>query len=349
MWLDKAVDYTETIMATIIQEYPNDLRHTMRDADDRPTPREIHPAFYGSFDWHSCVEMHWAVVRLMRLAPERLPLDDIRAVLNAHFNPDALATEADYLAEHPGFSRPYGQGWALALVAELQLWEDDLYAQHWAAAAARLGETIAANLVAWLPKLTYPVRHGVHPNTAFGLSRALPYARSRPELGLAEAIEAAARRWFIDDVDYPAAWEPSGADFLSPALTEADLMAAVLPGEEFAAWFDRFVPALPDSLTAPATVSDTTDGQLAHLPGLNFSRAVCFKRIARALPDGHAMVTVLRDAATAHDAAALPYATGGDYMTEHWLAAYAVMSLSEDSAAQDSLADSAAEDSSADV
>jgi hypothetical protein len=329
MWLDKAGDYAQTILSTIVQEYPNDLRHTLRDADDRPTPREIHPAFYGSFDWHSCVEMHWALVRLMRLAPERLPLDEIRTVLNAHLNADALAREADYLAERPGFSRPYGQGWALALVHELQSWEDDLYAGHWASAAARLGETVAAGFVEWLPKLTYPVRHGVHPNTAFGLSRALPYARSRPDLGLLAAVEEAARRWFADDTDYPAGWEPSGADFLSPALTEAELMAGVLPADEFAGWFDRFLPALPAALTGPATVSDTTDGQLAHLPGLNFSRAMCFKRIARALPADHDLVGPMREAAAAHDAAALPFATGGDYMTEHWLACYAVMSLSE--------------------
>jgi hypothetical protein len=329
MWLDRADGYARTILSTITQEYPNDLRHTMRDADDRPTPREIHPAFYGSFDWHSCVEMHWALVRLLRLAPDRLPVDEIRSVLNAHLNPDALAQEADYLDAHPGFSRPYGRGWALALVHELASWEDDLYARHWAAAAARLGETVAANLVDWLPKLTYPVRYGFHNNTAFGLSRSLPYARSRPDSGLADAIEAAARRWFTDDADYPAGWEPSGSDFLSPALTEAELMAAVLPGEEFAAWFDRFLPDLPPALAEPAIVSDTTDGQLAHLPGLNFSRAMCLKRIARAVPDGHPRRAGLLDAATAHDEAAMPYATGGDYMTEHWLACYAVMSRSE--------------------
>jgi hypothetical protein len=328
MWLDKAGDYARTILATITQEFPNDLRHTMRHPDDRPLPREVHPAFYGSFDWHSCVEMHWALLRLLRLAPDKLPLDEVRQVLNAHLTADGLALEANYLSEHPGFSRPYGQGWALTLVHELQTWdEDDPWGAHWADAAARLGETVAANFVTWLPTLTYPVRHGVHPNTAFGLSQALPYARSKPHTELAEAIEEAARRLYGEDADYPARWEPSGADFLSPALTEAELMAAVLPAEEFTDWYARFLPELPASLTEPPVVSDTSDGQLAHLAGLNFSRARCFKRIATALPEGHERRAELLDAAHAHDEAGLPWATGGDYMTEHWLAAYAVMSL----------------------
>jgi hypothetical protein len=333
-WRERAGDYARTILSTITTEYPNDLRHPMTGPDDRPTPREIHPAFYGSFDWHSCVEMHWALVRLLRLAPDRVPVDEIRAVLSAHLIPDALAVETRYLVDHPGFSRPYGRGWVLTLVHELLLAEEP-YAEQWAAAALPLGEAVAANFVTWLPKLTYPVRYGYHNNTAFGLCRALPYARMRPATGLAEAIEEAARRWFADDVDYPAAWEPSGSDFLSPALTEAELMAAVLPGEEFASWFDAFLPALPpsqalpSSLAEPAIVSDTTDGQLAHLPGLNFSRASSLKRIASALPADSPRRGELLKSAAVHDEAALPYATGGDYMTEHWLACYAVLSLAD--------------------
>jgi hypothetical protein len=322
-WLERAGDYARTALSTITTEYPNDLRHLMTGPDDRPTPREAHPAFYGSFDWHSCVEMHWALARLLRLAPDLLPVDEVRAVLSAHLIPDALAVETQYLVDRPGFSRPYGRGWVLALVHELHL-ADDPFAQHWAAAALPLGEAVAANFAAWLPKLTYPVRYGFHNNTAFALCRALPYARMRPASGLAEEIETAARRWFTADTDYPARWEPGGSDFLSPALTEAELMAAVLPPDEFAAWFDAFLPELPPPLTTPAIVSDTTDGQLAHLPGLNFSRAASLKRIAAALPDR----ADLLDIAARHDEAAAPYATGGDYMTEHWLVAYALLSLS---------------------
>ncbi|GIJ50495.1 hypothetical protein Val02_73810 [Virgisporangium aliadipatigenens] len=313
-------DLARTALGTVLREYPNDLRHLMNGPDDRPTPRQVHPAFYGSFDWHSCVEMHWVAARLLRLAPEEVPAGEIRAVLDAHLTAENLAAETAYLVARPGFSRPYGRGWALTLVHELR-------DTPWGPAAAPLGEAVADGLARWLPRNEFPVRYGFHNNGAFALCRSWDYAVAHPGSGLREAIEDAARRWFASDENYPAAWEPGPSDFLSPALTEAELMSLVLPADEFVAWFDRFLPAVPPVLATPVTVSDPTDGQGAHLAGLNYSRARGFKAVTAALPADHPRTAELLASAEAHDRAAEPFATGGDYMVEHWLAAYAVLSL----------------------
>lgn len=327
---NRAAEWADVALANIDREYPNDLRHTLTGPTDRPLPHAIHPAFYGSYDWHSCVEMHWLLVRLLRTAPEAVPQGRIRAALDVHLSPEALAVEAAYVAERAGWERPYGWGWALTLAHELTSW-DDPDAARWAAAMRPLADALGRQFRAWLPKATYAVRHGVHTNSAFGLSRALPYARLR-EPKLAEAIRAAALRWFVDDVDYPGGYEPSGADFLSPALTEAELMAAVAPPADFAGWLGRFLPELaagrPAALFTPAEVSDPTDGQIAHLHGLNLSRAWCWRRLAETLPDDDPRVPVLRAAVQAHADASLDVATGSDYMVEHWLAAYAVLLVS---------------------
>lgn len=312
--------YAETILAAVRQEYPNHLRHVMDGPDDRPTPRALHPAFYGCFDWHSAVEMHWALARLLRLVPAATPAAAVAAVLDEHLSPAGLAVEAAYFADRPGFERPYGQGWLLTLAAELRSWP---YADRWSAAVEPLAARIAAVLVDWLPKLTYPVRDGAHQNTAFGLARAWAY----DDGPLRAAIEVAARRLYLSDRDYPAAWEPGGGDFLSAALTEAELMALVLPPPEFEAWFAGFLPVVPDSLCTPALVSDPTDGQIAHLHGLNLYRAYAFRRLAAVLAPSDPRRSIMLDAATAHADAALPHVVGGDWMTEHWLAAYAVLLL----------------------
>lgn len=325
----RAADWAGVGLANIRREYPNDIRHTMRGPDDRPRPREIHPAFYGSFDWHSCVEMHWMLVRLLRAVPEVLPQAPLRAALDAHLTPGALATEAEYVAQRGYWERPYGWGWALMLAHELATW-DDPDARRWTAAIRPLGDAVSARFLEWLPKAVHPVRHGVHGNSAFGLSLALGYARaSEPEL--LAAIDHAARRWFAADVDYPGEYEPSGSDFLSPALTEAQLMAELLDPAEFAGWLDRFLPDLagsrPKALFAPVDVSDPSDGQIAHLHGLNLSRAWCWRRLAESLPRDDPRVPVLRGAVRRHADASLDQAAGSDYMVEHWLAAYAVLLL----------------------
>ena len=262
---------------------------------------------------------------------------EIRAALDRQFTAAGLAVEA--APPCPAGSglrpkRPYGWGWALALVHETAAW-DDPDAGRWAAAMAPFAEALTGRFLDWLPKATYPVRHGLHPNSAFGMSRALPYARLRARAGdpaLLDAIMAKARAWFGADTDYPGRYEPSGHDFLSPALTEAELMARVLPPAEFPAWLDRFLPGItagqPAALFTPAVVSDSSDGQISHLHGLNASRAWCWRRIAASLPDGDPRTGPALAAAVRHADAALPHVVGDDYMVEHWLACYAVLLLS---------------------
>ena len=312
--------FATTIVTAIRQEYPNDLRHRMDGPADRPTPREVHPAFYGCYDWHSAVEMHWALVRLLRHCPH-LVGPDARATLDAHLTTEALATEAAYFANHRGFSRPYGWGWVFTLAHELADWADDPDAQRWAAAIEPLTTVLSGLLQQWLAIAEYPLRNGAHTNTAFGLARTWPWAQRDP--ALRDSIADAAHRWFADDLDYPAQWEPDGADFLSATLTEAELMALVLPADRFGEWFAGFLPTIPATLLTPVAVSDTSDGQIAHLHGLNLHRAHGLHVLSTALggrPD-------LDHAAAAHLAASLDRVCGDDYMVEHWLAAYAVLAL----------------------
>jgi hypothetical protein len=318
--------WAEVGLANIAREYPNAPGHLTRGPDDRPTPRQAHPAFYGSFDWHSAVEMVWMEVRLLRVAAAALPEARIRSALDEHLNREALEREAGYLAEHPGWERPYGWGWALMLAHELSGLPGE-QARGWAAAMRPLARVISAQLTAWLPKLAYPVRHGTHPNSAFALCRSLGYARAE-EPALAELIGGTARRFFAGDVDYPARYEPSGSDFLSPALTEAELMANLLSPDEFGDWLAVFLPGLADgepaTLFTPVSVTDPSDGQLAHLHGLNLSRAWCWREIAERLPGEDARRNAIRPAIAEHTRASLDAAAGSHYMVEHWLAAYAV-------------------------
>jgi hypothetical protein len=332
---ERADAYVRVALAGITREYPHMPYFVATESADYRTHRERHPAFYGCFDWHSCVEMHWAVVRLLRLFPDAVPAAEARATLDGLLTEENLAVEAAFFArpEHRSLERPYGWGWLLTLQHELATW-DDPDARRWAAAVAPLAAVLTGRLLEWLPKLTYPQRTGVHPNTAFGLSRCLDWATLRAEVGdeaLHAAIVAAAGRWFGDDTDYPAGYEPSGADFLSPALVEAELMSRVLPPGTFPDWLGRFLPGLaegePGALFAPAAVSDPTDGQIAHLHGLNLSRAWAFVALAARLPEGDARIGPLLAGAERHAAASLPHVVGGDYMTEHWLAAYATLLL----------------------
>jgi len=328
-----AAGYARVAMANIGREFPRGAYHEMTGPDDVPRrPAERNPVFYGSYDWHSCVEMHWLLIRLLRAVPEAVPAAEIRALLGRQFAPDAVAAEAEYLAGHVGSGR-YGWAWSLALVHEASSL-GDADGRRWAAALAPLGEAAAGRFLQWLPKATYPERYGVHPNSAFAVSRTLPYARAKAAGGdgrLAEALSAAAMRWFAADADYPGGWEPSGSDFLSPALVEAELMARLLPAGEFARWLAGFLPGIADgepaALFTPAFVSDSSDGFIAHLHGLNASRAWCWRTIADLLPAGDERIGPAIAAAATHAEAALPYVIGDDYMVEHWLAAYAVLLL----------------------
>lgn len=322
--------YARVALTNIATEFPVDVRHVMNAPDDLPRrPRELTPVFFGSFDWHSCVEMHWLLVRLMRVVPDAVPAGEIRAALDRQFTEAALAAEARFMADpYQGpRQRPYGWGWALQLAHDLASW-DDPDARRWSGHFAPLAHTVAGNFRRWFGKATYPIRYGIHPNSAFGLSRALPYARDHdPEL--LDGIVEAAHRWFGADADYPAGWEPSGSDFLSPALTEIELMAQLLPADEFPGWLSAFLPGIaaeePATLFTPAIVSDSTDGQIAHLHGLNASRAYGWRCVAERLPQEDPRVEVALRAMRRHAEAALPHVAGDDYMVEHWLAAYAVL------------------------
>jgi hypothetical protein len=320
-----AETYAAVALANVRREFPAYVVYIAEEPAAPPTSRELHPAFYGSLDWHSCVEMHWVLVRLLRLGLVSDP--EIRRALDENLSTEALGAEAAFFAapQHSFIERPYGWGWLLRLVHELSEWEDD-DAGRWAANLEPLVDVLVGRLLDWLPKADYPVRAGVHPNSAFGLSLALPYAR-KENADLEAAIVEAALRWYGDDVGYPAAWEPSGSDFLSPVLTEAELMQSVLEPAEFVVWFDRLLPELPAALLEPAAVSDPSDGQIAHLHGLNLSRAWCMRRIAEALGEDDARVGLLHEAAERHARASLPFVSGVDYMLDHWLPAYAVLLL----------------------
>ncbi|MFC0547642.1 DUF2891 domain-containing protein [Kutzneria chonburiensis] len=329
--LARAEEFAKVILGNLRREFPNHIRHVMSAPGDMPNrPKDVFPAFYGCFDWHSCVEMHWAVARLLRTAPEQVPVDEIRAVLDEHLTADNIAVETRSFHEFDQHARPYAWGWELRLQHELSTW-DDPDAQRWAANLAPLTEVITAAFTGWLPKATYPDRQGMHFNSAFGLSLALPHAHAlndRGEPTLVQAIAEAAHRWFDGDVDYPARLEPGGADFLSPALCEAELMSNLFGPAEFVQWFDRFLPDISNSgLFTPAVVSDDSDGQIAHLHGLNLSRAWCLLRLAAAIPPGDVRIPAMRAAAAAHARPELDLTSGTDYMVEHWLACYAVLLL----------------------
>ena len=330
---DKASGFARLALKGLGKEYPNKPEHVMAGPGDVKGPRDLHPAFYGSYDWHSSVHGHWMLARLLRLFPDLPEATEIRSVLNGNLTAENLKTEADYFArkESRPFERPYGWAWLLKLAEEVHGW-DDPDARRWSGAIRPLADIIVARYLDFFPKQTYPIRTGVHPNSAFGLAFALDYARAMGDVRLRSLVEERARAYYSDDTDAPAKWEPSGADFFSPSLVEADLMRRVLPPPEFRAWFARFLPGAargePRSLFAPATVTDRADPQLVHLDGLNLSRAWCMRGIASALTEGDPARAALAGAADRHAEAALGHVASGDYAGEHWLASFAVYLLS---------------------
>ena len=327
---DLAARFADLALGHVGREYPNNLDHALSGPGDAATPRALHPIFYGSYDWHSCVHGHWLLARLLRRFPDLRRSADIRALFDAQFTADKVAGECAYFAAPTarGFKRPYGWAWLLKLAVELTLSGEE----RWARALAPLAELLARRFVEFLPLAAYPVRSGAHFNTAFALRLAADYAATAQDEPLAQALGDAARRWYGADADCPAWGEPGGDDFLSPALIEADAMRRLLPAEEFRPWFDRFLPTiaegLPATLFAPASVSDRTDGKIAHLDGLNLSRAWCWRSLAAALPVGDPRRAMMEEAAARHLAAGLPH-LAGDYMGEHWLASFAALALDE--------------------
>jgi hypothetical protein len=330
---ERASAFARLALKGLSKEYPNKPEHVMAGPGDVLSPKALHPAFFGCYDWHSSVHGHWMLVRLLRLFPDMPESNEIRAVLAAHFTAENLKAESAYFArkESKSFERPYGWAWLLKLAEELRGW-DSPDARGWSKNFQPLADVIAERYLDYFPKQTYPIRTGVHPNTAFGLAYAHDYARATDDKHLLALVEERARTYFAADRDVPAGWEPGGADFFSPSLTEADLMRRVLSPADFHAWFAKFLPGAasgePKALFAPAVVTDRTDPQLVHLDGLNLSRAWCMKNIARALPPGDPARAMLDAAAERHAQAALEHVASGDYAGEHWLGSFAVYLLS---------------------
>jgi Protein of unknown function (DUF2891) len=328
----QASAFARLALRGIQKEFPSKPGDVLNDAKDIVAPRFLHPAFYGSYDWHSSVHGHWMLVRLLRVFPALPEAREIRSVLGKQLSAPNLRVEADYFSRpnSQSYERPYGWAWLLKLAEELHAW-DDPQAKEWSKNLKPLADVIAARYVAFFPKQTYPIRSGVHPNTAFGLAFALDYARRVGDRGLVNLIEERSHTYYEKDEQIPARWEPDGADFFSPSLMEADLMRRVLPADRFKPWFDKYLPELGTSashnLLAPAVVTDRTDPQLVHLDGLNLSRAWCMRGIAAALPGNDPAGKVLTESAAKHAEAGLRHVASGDYAGEHWLASFAVYLL----------------------
>jgi hypothetical protein len=319
--LQTAQRFAEAALGHVTREYPHKLDHVMDGPEDVLSPSDLHPIFFGSFDWHSCVHGYWLLMRVRRLYPALPAAGRIDALIEAMITPDKVAGELAYL-DRPytgGFERPYGWAWLLALHREAQRGPDGQVLEP-------LARAFAERFRAYLPKLTYPIRVGTHFNTAFALILALEWAEANDE-ALAGLIRTRAADYYRGDVDCPG-WEPGGDEFLSSALIEALLMRRVLNEGDFASWFAAFLPRIgegqPASLLTPAFVSDRSDGKIAHLDGFNLARAWCWRGIAGALePELAARAQATADA---HLSISLPHVTG-DYMGEHWLATFALLAL----------------------
>jgi hypothetical protein len=325
-----ASNFARLVLAHVEREYPNKLDHVLNGPEDVHGPRALHPIFFGSFDWHSCVHGYWMLATLLRLYPRSAQSAEIRALFDRQLTVANVAAEAAYLAEpmRGGFERPYGWAWLLMLAAELARHETH-DGQRWSATLKPLANVFVARFTSFLPKATYPIRAGAHFNSAFAVALALEYADVVRDKRFGRLLRGRAVAWYANDADCQA-WEPGGDDFLSSALIEAECMRRSLDAERFAPWFDRFLPRIagrePVTLFTPATVSDRTDGKIAHLDGLNLSRAWCWRSLATVWEDKDPRRALALDAAAAHVKASLPH-VAGDYVGEHWLATFALLAL----------------------
>ncbi|GAA0597046.1 DUF2891 family protein [Kribbella sandramycini] len=314
--MEYAASWSAIACEVLETPYPYGAAHASKGPDDVDvTPERLHPAFHGSYDWHSSAHMQWSLVRLLTLAPDQVgprPLE----LLNERLTPEAIATEAAYLRDRPSYERPYGWAWAAMLVA----------AGHDRWPLKPLGDVIADLVLDWLPRQAYPVRHGAHLNSAFALSLLIEAYAELGRSDVVDAVRARALDWFGRDSAYDTRFEPSGTDFLSPALSEAELMRRVLSPEQFADWLPAFLPGLGSTnhqhlLELPVT-DDSGDGQLAHLSGLALSRAWQLRTLAPSLPD---VADILRAGADRQIEPVLPTVTEGDFMSTHWLVSFALL------------------------
>lgn len=317
--------FANLALACVHKEYPSKIAHALNgDADVKP-PRALTPAFYGCYDWHSAVHGHWLLARLARQFPDAPFAARARAALDQSLTPESIAAEVKYMQGEgrATFERPYGLAWLLQLSAELHEW-DDPQAHRWAATLDPLAQAAVGRLRTWLPKLSHPIRIGEHNQTAFSLGLMIDWARGTGDRDAQAFFERRARELYLKDRACPLEYEPSGEDFLSPCLAEADLMRRILPSTEYAAWLSAFLPQVRgEGWIVPAVVTDPSDGKLAHLDGLNLSRAWMLEGIAASLPPGDERLPTLRAAAAAHRESGLASVTGEHYEGGHWLGSFA--------------------------
>jgi Protein of unknown function (DUF2891) len=324
-----AARFAALALKCLHDEYPNHLSLTIdSDAGLRP-PRELTPAFYGCYDWHSDVHGHWLLVRLLHVYPDAPFAPAARAAVARSLTAQNIAGELEYLkpADRASFERPYGLAWLLLLSAELRAWNDP-QARQWSNTLQPLETEAAARLKKWIPKLHYPIRIGEHDQTAFSFGLVWDWAGVAGDREMRDVLSQAAQRFYLDDRKCPLNYEPSGEDFLSPCLAEADFMRRVLDQETFGRWLSKFLPGIPTQANrtwlAPAIVTDRADPKLAHIDGLNLSRAWMLEGIAHGLAPGDQRIPTLLSAAKQHRDAALAAVTGEHYEGGHWLGTFAV-------------------------
>lgn len=326
---EQVTAFAKLALGGMDQEYPNKPSNVLADPSSIKSPKEMHPAFYGCFDWHSSVHGHWMLIRLIKQNPGCSAEKEIREKLEAHLTAENIRKENDYFLEkqNKSFERMYGWAWYLRMVAELETWDDE-QGKKWRKNLLPLEETIVLRTTEYLPKLSYPIRTGEHPDSGFALGQALDYARVVKNEKLEELIVSRSRDFYANDKRYPTKYEPSGQDFFSSGLNEADLMRRVLSGDEFSKWLDDFFPKLKEgkigNLLKPVEVSDVTDGKIVHLAGLDLSRGWTLRGISSALPKDDPRKLILEKSATEHAAMGYKYVFSGHYEGEHWLATFAI-------------------------
>jgi len=329
---EQVAGFARLALDGMVCEFPNKPSNVLTDAQSVRTPKQMHPAFYGCFDWHSSVHGHWMLVHLLRHYPDCSLAAEMREKLAVHLTAENLQAEADYFdeKENRSFERMYGWAWLLRLAAELHDWPDE-QGMAWRENIKPLEKKIVELTKAYLPRLSYPIRTGVHPDSAFAFCQVLDYARIVKDVEMEELVVQRGKDFYQNDRAYPASYEPSGEDFFSAGLNEADLMRRVLDKDQFTAWLDDFLPELKvgkaGNLLTPVEVSDVTDGKLVHLAGLDLSRAWTLQGIASALDHNDPRRAILNESAAEHAKFGLRYVFSGHYEGEHWLATFAMYAI----------------------
>jgi len=320
--------FADLALACVHQEYPNKISHVMASDVDVAPPRELTPVFFGCFDWHSSVHGHWLLIRLLRLHANEVDAEAIETALNLSFQPEKIAVEMTYMSheQRDSFERPYGVAWFLQLMAELREW-DDPRAKRWQSVLQPLEQAYVTKMTTWLQKLAYPIRIGEHAQTAFAFALFLDWAVVAGDTGFRQLVTQRSRQFYLDDINCPLAYEPGGQDFLSPCLAEADLMRRVQSSEEYTQWLKKFMPEIPEDGNVEwlplASVTDRTDGKLAHLDGLHLSRAWALNGMVASLPDNDPRKAAIEATAEEQGLAGLGAVTGEHYEGGHWLGSFA--------------------------